>query len=299
MPDPIRDQAGLGRVSATAAVCCWSTGNVIVAGFDMPGLQTGFWRLVLGSVVYWAVLHASGRRITWAVLRRVLPVAVTFALELGAFFVALHHTTVANATTIGALQPIVLMAVASRRYRERVGRWLVGVALLAIGGVALVMYGAGGGVRPEGHLTGDLLAVVAMVLFSAYFILVKDVRQQIDTFTLQAASMTIGAVVLLPIAAVEAGQIVPAFPSWSQWGVLALLLAIPGTGHFFMNWAHLHVSLTLAGLLTLAIPVLSTVGAWLVLDQRVAVPQVVGMAVVLGALVLVVRQDARLHAEPG
>ena len=66
-----------------------------------------------------------------------------------------------------------------------------------------------------------------------------------------------------------------------------------------MNWAHLHVSLTLAGLLTLAIPVLSTVGAWLVLDQRVAVPQVVGMAVVLGALVLVVRQDARLHAEPG
>ena len=218
MPGPIRDQTGLGRVSATAAVCCWSTGNVIVAGFDMPGLQTGFWRLVLGSVVYWAVLHASGRRITWAVLRRVFPVAVTFALELGVFFVALHHTTVANATTIGALQPIVLMAVASRRYRERVGRWLVGVALLAIGGVALVMYGAGGEVRPEGHLTGDLLAVVAMVLFSAYFILVKDVRQQIDTFTLQAASWTIGAVVLLPMAAVEAGQVVPSFPSWSQWG---------------------------------------------------------------------------------
>ena len=66
-----------------------------------------------------------------------------------------------------------------------------------------------------------------------------------------------------------------------------------------MNWAHLHVSLTLAGLLTLAIPVLSTVGAWLVLDQRLTVPQVVGMAVVLGSLVLVVRQDARLHADPG
>jgi len=40
------------------------------------------------------------------------------------------------------------------------------------------------------------------------------------------------------------------------------------------------------------------VGAWLVLDQRVAAPQVVGMAVVLGSLVFVVRQDARLHAEP-
>ena len=298
MPGPIRDQAGLGRVAAIVAVCCWSTGNVIVAGFDLPGLQTGFWRLVLGAAVYWAILHASGRRITWAVLRRVLPVAVTFSLELGVFFVALQHTTVANATTIGALQPIVLMAVASRRYRERIGRWLVGVALLAIGGVALVMYGAGGEVRPEGHLTGDLLAVVAMFLFSAYFIFVKDVRQQIDTFTLQAASMAIGSVVLLPLAAVEAGQIVPPFPSWSQWGVLALLLVIPGTGHFLMNWAHLHISLTLAGLLTLAAPVLSTVGAWLVLEQQLAISQVVGMAVVLGVLVLVVRRDARLHAEP-
>jgi hypothetical protein len=41
------DRAGRGRASAATAVCFWSVGNVIVAGFDLPGLQIGFWRLLL------------------------------------------------------------------------------------------------------------------------------------------------------------------------------------------------------------------------------------------------------------
>jgi drug/metabolite transporter (DMT)-like permease len=56
------------------------------------------------------------------------------------------------------------------------------------------------------------------------------------------------------------------------------------------------VSLTLTGFLTLAIPVLSAAGGWLVLDQRLTVVQVLGMAVVLSTLVVVVRRDARMHA---
>jgi drug/metabolite transporter (DMT)-like permease len=276
------------------AICCWSAGNVIVAGFDLPGLQIGFWRLSLGALVYGTFLYASGRRITWATVRLVALPAVTIALNMALFFVALHNTSLANATTIEALQPILLMAVASRRYRERVTGWLVGIALVAIGGVALVMFGAGGG--PGGHLRGDLLAAMSMVLFAAYFVFVKDVRHRVDTFTLQATSMAIGAVVLLPLAAIDSGRLVPPFPSWSQWGWLALLLAVPGTGHYLMNWAHLHVSLTLTGLLTLAIPVLSAGGGWLVLDQRLAPVQVLGMVVVLSTLVVAVRRDARLHA---
>ena len=295
-----RDHSSLGRVSAVGAVVLWSAGNVIAAQFDMPGLAIGFWRLTLGSLVYSAFFYAGGRRIGWNEVRMAAPVAVLFALELGLFFTSLHHTSVANATIIGSLQTIVLLAVAARRYRERIGWWLVGVGTVAMGGVVVVVLGGdgdGGGL----NLRGDLLAAVAMLFFSAYFVLVKEVRSRIDTFTLQTVTMTIGAFVLLPFAAFDAGQALPAFPTWSQWGWLALLLAIPGTGHFLMNWAHLHVTLSLAGLLTLAVPVLSTFGAWLFLDQRLSSAQALGMAVVLASLVLVVRRDARLEeaASPG
>ena len=228
-------------------------------------------------------------------MRLAAPAAITFALELGFFFTALHHTSVANATTIGSLQTIALMAVASVRFGEPIGGWLIGIALVAIGGVTVVMFG--GGANGELQLRGDLLALAAMVLFTAYFVVVKDVRARIDTFTLQTITMALGAVVLLPIAAIEAGGLVPAWPSWTEWGWLALLLAIPGTGHLLMNWAHLHVALSLAGMLTLAIPALSALGAWLVLDQRLTMVQAIGMAVVIASLVVVVRLDARLHVD--
>jgi drug/metabolite transporter (DMT)-like permease len=48
--------------------------------------------------------------------------------------------------------------------------------------------------------------------------------------------------------------------------------------------------------MTLAIPVLSAAGGWLVLDQRLTAVQVLGMVVVLSTLVVAVRRDARMHA---
>jgi len=291
-----RDRSSLGRLSAVGAVFLWSTGNVIVARFDMPGLAIGFWRLVLGSVVYGAFLYASGRRIGWNELRMVTPVAVLFALELGLFFIALQNTTVANVSIIGSLQTIVLMAVAARRYRERIGLWLASVGAVALGGVVLVVVGGASGEGVGLNLRGDLFAVVAMLLFSAYFVMAKDVRLRIDTFTLQTTIMVIGALVLLPMAALDAGRVLPPLPSWSQWGWLVLLLIIPGTGHLLMNWAHLHITLSLTGMLLLAIPVLSALGAWLALDQALGFVQALGMFVVLASLLLVVRRDTRLQA---
>ena len=113
------DGSAMARVAAVSAVLCWSTGNVIVAEVDMPGLAIAFWRLVLGAVLYATVLHAMGRRITWAQVRLAAPAAITFALELGFFFTALHHTSVANATTIGSLQTCLLYTSPSPRDKRQ------------------------------------------------------------------------------------------------------------------------------------------------------------------------------------
>ena len=280
----------LGRIAAVFAVVCWSAGNVIVARLDLSGIEIAFWRQFLGAVVYGTVFILIGKRFTWSQIKLAFPVAILFCSEIAVFFTALNITTVANATIIGALQPIVLIIVAGGKFGEVITKRLVGISIFATGGVAVVVLGSSNDV--SWSPLGDLLALLAMILFSAYFVAVKSVRVHIDTFTLQTLAMFIGSIGLLPFLIIFQGS-TSGFPALTQneflW--IVVLLIVPGSGHFVMNWAHLHVSLSLAGLLMLAIPVLSAGGAWVFLDQSVSILQVVGGAVVIFALVIVTRDD--------
>jgi drug/metabolite transporter (DMT)-like permease len=281
-----------GLVGATTAVACWAAGNVMVVETPMPGLQIAFWRILLGAVVFTAIVYLSGRRLTAAMLRAVAPAGIVISVEIAVFFVALRETTVANATVISNLVPIVLLAVAARSFNERVTGLLIAVTAVSMAGVVLVVFGS------TRHTTweprGDLLAFAAMFLFAAYFATAKRGRETVPILEFQACLWIVGTIVLFPVSVIDAGGVAP--PSWEQWAWLAALLAVPGTGHMLMNWSHSHVRLVITSMLTLAIPILSSIGAVLFLDETVNGIQVFGMAITLAALALVVRREAELRA---
>ena len=131
-----------GLVGSTFAVLCWAAGNVMVVEAPMPGLQIAFWRILLGAVVFSALVYLSGRRLTGEMLRTVAPTGIVLSLEIAVFFVALRNTTVANAAVISNLTPLVLLAVAARSFNERVTGLLVTVTGVALAGVALVVFGS-------------------------------------------------------------------------------------------------------------------------------------------------------------
>ena len=137
-PEPDYDTRGL--LAAISAMFMWSTGNIMVRSLDMPGFQIAFWRITLSAVVYWLFVTVRRRRITWEQFKASAPAAISISLEIAVFFVAIKNTTVANATIIGALQPIVLLAVLSR-FGERITRWLIGITFMAFIGVGLVVLG--------------------------------------------------------------------------------------------------------------------------------------------------------------
>ena len=280
----------IGLSASALAVTAWAAGNIMVTKVPMPGLQIAFWRILLGAVVYTAAVYVSGRRITVRHLRRSALTGAAIALEIAVFFVAIKSTTVASATVIGSLVPLLLMGVAVRRFGEQVTPFLVGVTVVCLGGVVLVMSGASS--SSSWSLRGDLLAVVALFFFAAYFALAKEARAEVPALEFQACLWIVGVVVLLPVALIDAGGV--DFPSASNWIWLAALLAVPGTGHLLMNWSHSRVRLSVSSMLTLAVPVLTTVAGAVFLDQSVGSVQVVGIAVVLGALSMVVRREAQL-----
>ena len=102
----------------------------------------------------------------------------------------------------------------------------------------------------------------------------------------------------LPIGFVVGQDMSP--PSASDWPYLILLLFVGGVlGHSLMNWGIPRLPLWLSSTLTLLIPVLASLAAWLFLDEPLTAIQLVAMAVVVAALaVIVTAQSAPAPLQP-
>ena len=59
----------------------------------------------------------------------------------------------------------------------------------------------------------------------------------------------------------------------TDWLLLLGLILFPGmVGHGLMTWAHHYVDVTVTSMMTLANPVVSIVGAWILYDQELSTP---------------------------
>jgi drug/metabolite transporter (DMT)-like permease len=66
-----------------------------------------------------------------------------------------------------------------------------------------------------------------------------------------------------------------------------------------MNWSLVRIPLWVGSTFTLLIPVFSALLAWIVLDETINAAQAVAMAVVIGALAIVVRnQSTPVRVDP-
>jgi drug/metabolite transporter (DMT)-like permease len=280
-----------GTTAVLVAVSVWGVVAVVTRFVDqINGLVLAFHRLWIGAAATLVVFYATGRRLSWRTLRLSIPGGLAFGGDIVLFFSALRHTTVANATVVGALQPALVMLVAGRLFGEPVTAGIIGWSVTAIVGVAIVVYGSSG--APVWSVTGDLLAVGALFSWTLYFIASKQVRRELAPFEYLAAMLVVATVAIAPIALLFGGPLDPgALHNWA-W-ICLLAIGSGGIGHLLINWAHDHIDLAVMSLLTLAVPVFAVVSAAIFLDEGVTWLQVLGMAIVLGALGVVTVTTAR------
>ena len=282
-----------GLSAAVLAVSLWGGGNVLVAAVPIDGLSLAFLRLWLAFALYAGVMLSRGVRLRRHQFRTVLMGGFFFGADLITFYLALQYTSVAIAVTVSALQPVGVLAAAALLFGERVTRTHLMLGTAAVVGVMMVVLGAGG--DGAATLTGNLWAVGALICWAGYFIGSKSARRHVDNFAYLVWINLIGGVMLTPVIAIV-GLDADRAISWSGLGWVALIVAVPGSGHVIMNWAHRHTTLTATSLLTLAMPVISTALAALFLGQSVVTVQVTGIAITLAALAAVTAYNARQPA---
>lgn len=275
--------------AALAATFMWASGNMIVVGVDVPGAQLAFGRTLLGALVFQGLFALRGGRMSATTLRTAALGGVSFGVSAVMFFSAFKLTTVASATVIASLQPVLLLPYSVRRLGERVDAAKLVLVGLAFAGTAMVVLGSTD-TSGEWSLTGDLLALGGTVTGCAYFVGTKNARETLGALEYQAGALTWAAPVAL-VGMLVSGAGLPEPSAVSVFAAMAMV-AIPGTGHVLMSWSQKHLDVGDTATIALGVTVVSSIGAVVLYGQSLGVPQILGMVVVMVSLAVFIRRAA-------
>lgn len=255
-------------------------------------VAAGFWRLALALPFLFVIARMAGQPVHWPGRRLALVVAAAaffFAMDLMAWHVGIHMTKLGNATLFGNMGSFAFAVWGLWIAR----RWPTGIQAsaltLALAGSVLLL-GSSAELSAI-NFRGDLLTLLAGLLYAGYLIAVQHARGELQPLPLLFLASAFGAAILLPIAAGLGERIVPA--DWTFVLILALSSQVLGQG--LLVYAIGKFSPLVVGLVLLTQPVISAAAGWLAYGEALSLLDFVGAAAIGIALVLVRLPDRGLR----
>ena len=291
--DPARKDSQLLGICAVAfTVALWGLSGVAIKATSSTGIVTAFYRTWFAIPLLWMTMLSPTLRRgldgNW--LRASILGGALFCVHQVLYFTSLKLTSVANVTIIGALQPVLVLWLAGRMFGEAVTAASVVWSIVAFAGTALVVLGSHG--ASSGSVLGDTLATINLFAFTAYFLASKRIRARVGAWEYVVGMTTVSGLGMLAVT-LATGQDLGS-PTGADWLLLVAIAIFPGTiGHALTNWAHAHVTAFVASMILLAVPVIATAGAYVFLGEGISGLQMLGAAVVLGAVGMIVASARR------
>ena len=206
-----------------------------------------------------------------------------FAMDLSFWHYGIVMTSVANATVLCNLTPVVVTAFAWLVLKERPGKLFVVALILAMAG-AFAMAAAASGAQGTNPLLGDILSLLVSFWYSGYFLAVKLARRDASAMRVTWWATVVGAPILLAVSLMLGEDLVPA--SAAGWAACVAMGLMHVTGQGGVAWALGKLPASLTAVTILIQPVVAGLLGWLVFGETLTPIQALGGALVLGAVVL-------------
>jgi drug/metabolite transporter (DMT)-like permease len=285
----LRQRDDIHVIAAITAVAAWGIGPIFNKAMTVDTPAIVFYRMLIGAPMMIVVAYRTGGALTRDLMRRTALPGVLFGLSFLSGFASVKMTSIANATLITTVQPILVLFVAPKLFGERIRARQLMYSAFSMAGVLLVVLAAAS--TSGAKLSGDLMALLNVVIWTVYFILSKKRRVAgVHSWSYLAAVFLWASFFILPFGVVASNDL-GAMESLDWVYVVAMAIGPGLVGHGLMTWAQSHVDVTLASLLGLMSPVISTVAAWFVFGESLTPWQIVGAAVVLSFLALLVGEQ--------
>lgn len=270
-------------------------GPVFVRQADVGPVAAGFWRMALAVPPLLLAAGYAGRgghpRITPAIGIALVIGGLAFAGDLASWHLGILRTQLANATLFGnsavLFYPVYGFLIA--RQWPNAGQ-SAALILALVGAVLLLGQSAELSTR---HLAGDLLCLLAGVLYTIYFAAMAHARTRFGPVTALALATAAGTLPLLVAALAIGERVMP--HDWTPLIALALASQVLGQGLMILAIGRLTPMVMGIGLLIQ--PVIAAAIGWGWYGERLGPVDLLGAALVAIALVLV-RGERRAPLAP-
>ena len=264
--------------------CSLAFGPWLVRLSGVGPVAAGFWRLALALPFLFVIAQVIGQPVHWprrGLVALVAFAAFFFAADLAAWHTGIHMTKLGNATLFGNVSSFAFAAWGLWLAR----RWpspIQGAALLLAAIGAALLMGSSAELSAR-HVRGDLLALLAGLLYAGYLIAVERARGALAPLPLLFLSSAFGAAMLLPFSLLLGERVMP-----DEWGpVFALALGSQVLGQGLLVYAIGSVPPLVVGLALLTQPAISAFVGWVVYHETLSPLDWLGAAAIALALVLV------------
>jgi drug/metabolite transporter (DMT)-like permease len=267
-------------LAVVGLVVAFSLSSTLVKRAETPGVLVAFWRMLTVSLAWNVVLWCTRRRVTMRDVRRVYIPGIFFGFNLAVFFAGATHNSVANAALIGSCAPFLIVPAGAVLFKEYIDPRALAFAVLAFGGVALVLFSAPPG--GDASLEGNVFGVIAMLLLVGYVTSTRHFRQEMDVTTFMATICPIATLAVLPIAVAHSGGLGMSSTGWTYMLLLSFTSGITAQG--LLVYAQKTIQIGTIAIAQIAQPALAVVWSYLLLSEIINGRQALGIAIVMGGL---------------
>ena len=151
-PDPRASMLGTSAFSSAGM----QSKRMLVRDSQISTPTIVFWRLWMATPVMVCAAYFTGGRVSLPLLKIVFVPGMLFGVSMIVGFTSYQQTSIANATLIGALQPVLMLFIGPMLFGDRRGVRQVLLAVIALAGISTVVLGAKQSSGASLH--GDVLA---------------------------------------------------------------------------------------------------------------------------------------------
>ena len=287
MTDAAGVRAGRDRGRAVAALvfgaCVIGFSGILVRLTGTGPAAGGFWRLAFAL----PLLAVMTRRTSGPLGRpsRIALIAgLLFAGDLGFWHYGVKYTSVANATVLSNLAPVVVTAFAWIFLKQRPKAAFLLAVAVAVAGVWLMAAGRSGGGQLVNAPLGDAFSIGTALWYAFYFLAIAEGRKTEGASRLMFWSGVVGAPILLVAALLLGEQIAPA--TAAGWAACVALGLVHVAGQGSIAWGMGRLPTATASVVVLVQPVVATWLGWMLFAEALGPMQAFGAAAALTGVVL-------------